>query len=107
MDRAELSEALIQELGAVFMAAVQEAAPELLSTDLGGIERRLQAMSRQLWRPMSISLRLAYSSERKALISSVDRGSGCVADLGSPSLGRVMPSEKGAMSGQRKRPRRQ
>jgi hypothetical protein len=49
MDRAELSEAIIQELGAVFMAALQEAAPELLSADLDGIERRLQAVSRQVW----------------------------------------------------------
>ena len=71
MDRAELSEVIRQEWGAVFVAAVQEAAPELLSTDLDGIEPRLQAMSRQVWRPMSISSQLAYSSERKALISSV------------------------------------
>jgi hypothetical protein len=43
MDRAELSEAIIQDLGAVFMAAVQEALPELLTADLDGIERRLHA----------------------------------------------------------------
>jgi hypothetical protein len=49
MDRAELSEAIIQELGAVFRAAVQEAIPELLSADLDGIERRLQAVSRQVF----------------------------------------------------------
>jgi hypothetical protein len=49
MDRAELSEAIIQDLGAVFMAAVQEAAAELLSADLDGIERRLQAVSRQVF----------------------------------------------------------
>ena len=34
MDRAELSDAIIQELGAVFMAAVQEAVPELLGSNL-------------------------------------------------------------------------
>jgi hypothetical protein len=49
MDRAELSEAIIQELGALFMAAVQEVATELLSADLDGIERRLQAVSRQVF----------------------------------------------------------
>jgi hypothetical protein len=49
MDRAELSEAIIQELGAMFMAAVQEAMPQLLSADLDGIERRLQAVSRQVF----------------------------------------------------------
>jgi hypothetical protein len=49
MDRAELSEASIQELGAVFMAAVQESMPELLTADLDGIERRLQAVSRQVF----------------------------------------------------------
>jgi hypothetical protein len=32
-------------LGALFLAAVQEALPELLSADLDGIERRLQAVS--------------------------------------------------------------
>jgi hypothetical protein len=46
MDRAELSEAIIQDLGAVFMAALQEAAPELLSADRDGIERRVQAVGR-------------------------------------------------------------
>jgi hypothetical protein len=49
MDRGKLSEAIIQELGSVFMSAVQEAAPELLTADLDGIERRLQAVSRQVF----------------------------------------------------------
>lgn len=49
MDRAELSEAIIQDLGAVFTAAVQEAMPELLTADLDGIERRLQAVARQVF----------------------------------------------------------
>jgi hypothetical protein len=48
MDRAELSEAIIQDVGAVFMAAVQEALPELLTADLDGIERRLHAVSRRV-----------------------------------------------------------
>jgi hypothetical protein len=49
MDRGKLSEAIIQELGTVFMSAVQEAAPELLTADLDGIERRLQAVARQVF----------------------------------------------------------
>jgi hypothetical protein len=35
-------------LGTVFMSAVQEAAPEFLTADLDGIERRLQAVARQV-----------------------------------------------------------
>ena len=49
MDRGKLSEAIIQELGIVFMSALQEAAPELLTADLDGIERRLQAVARQVF----------------------------------------------------------
>lgn len=49
MDRSTLSEAIIQELGAVFMAAMEEAGPELLTADLDGIERRLQAVARQVF----------------------------------------------------------
>ena len=49
LDRGKLSEAIIQELGSVFMSAVQEAAPELLTADLEGIERRLQAVARQVF----------------------------------------------------------
>jgi hypothetical protein len=36
-------------LGTVFMSAVQEAAPEFLTADLDGIERRLQAVARQVF----------------------------------------------------------
>jgi hypothetical protein len=49
MDRAELSATIIQQLGAVFMAAVQQVAAEVLSADLDGIERRLQVVSRQVF----------------------------------------------------------
>jgi hypothetical protein len=48
MDRAELSGASIQELGAVFMDALTAAAPPLLTADLDGIERCLQDLSRQV-----------------------------------------------------------
>jgi hypothetical protein len=48
MDRAELSGAIIQEAGAVFMEALAAAAPALVAADLDGIERRLQAVGRQV-----------------------------------------------------------
>jgi len=46
MDRAELSEHSIHEVGALFEAALREAAAELSVADLDGIERRLQAVGR-------------------------------------------------------------
>ena len=52
MDRAELSEESIQELGALFEAALREAVSELSVTDLAGIERRLQAVGRQILGPV-------------------------------------------------------
>jgi hypothetical protein len=48
MDRAELSEESIHELGALFEAALREAVSELSVSDLAGIERRLQAVGRQV-----------------------------------------------------------
>ena len=48
MDRAELSGASIAELGAVFTDALTAAAPTLLTVDLDGVERCLQAVSRQV-----------------------------------------------------------
>ena len=48
MDRAELSEESIHELGALFEAALREAVTELSVVDLAGIERRLQAVGRQI-----------------------------------------------------------
>ncbi len=48
MDRAELSEESIQELGALFEAALREAATALSVADLAGLERRLQVMGRQV-----------------------------------------------------------
>jgi hypothetical protein len=46
MDRGELSEAIIQELAALWADALRAAAPELLTADLDGIEARLQQVNR-------------------------------------------------------------
>lgn len=46
MGRRDLSATSIQELGEVFMVALQQAGPELLSADLGGIEHHLQRLMR-------------------------------------------------------------
>ena len=48
MDRGELSAAMIQEVGVLFAQALQEAAPTMATADLDGIERRLQAVGRQV-----------------------------------------------------------
>src|SRR5260370_33567550 len=42
MDRRQLSAVSVQELGEVFMAALQQAGPDLLGADLEGIEGHLQ-----------------------------------------------------------------
>jgi hypothetical protein len=47
MDRGELSEAIIQELGEVFKAELRLAGPALLTADLDGLEHRLQQVSRR------------------------------------------------------------
>jgi len=46
MDRADLSAAIIQEMGAVFMAALAEALPTVLTSDLAGMEQRLRQVGR-------------------------------------------------------------
>jgi len=46
MDRAELSVAIITEMGAVFMAELGRVLPQLLRGDLAGIEQRVQACMR-------------------------------------------------------------
>ncbi len=46
MDRDELSAAIIQEMGAVFTAALAEALPALLTDDLAGLEQRVRALGR-------------------------------------------------------------
>jgi len=48
MDRAELSGAIKAELGAVFMDALTAAGPALLTGDLDGLERPVQALGRQV-----------------------------------------------------------
>lgn len=49
MDRAELSEAIVEELGELFVRELVQAGPELVTSDLDGIERRLQEVSRRVW----------------------------------------------------------
>lgn len=46
MDRNELSAAMIQDRGAVFTAALEEALPVLLGCDLAGMEQRVRALGR-------------------------------------------------------------
>jgi len=46
MDRADLSAAMIQELGAVFTAALDEALPALLGSDLAEMEQRVRTLGR-------------------------------------------------------------
>jgi hypothetical protein len=48
MDRAELSEAIEEELSEVFVMGLRRAGPELMAADLDGIEQQLQAMSRRV-----------------------------------------------------------
>jgi hypothetical protein len=48
MDRGELSEAIIQELAAIWADELRAAAPELLTADLDGIEARLQQVNRKV-----------------------------------------------------------
>jgi Uncharacterised protein family (UPF0236) len=48
MDRADLSAAIIQEMGAVFMAALSEALPRVLTSDLATMEQQLRAVSRRV-----------------------------------------------------------
>lgn len=52
MDRAELSEESIHELGALFVAALREAAADVSVADLDGVERRVQAVGRQVLGPV-------------------------------------------------------
>jgi hypothetical protein len=49
MDRAELSAAIIADLGDVFVTLLGEALPALMSTDLAHMEQQVQAVSRVLW----------------------------------------------------------
>ena len=48
MDRPNLSATIIRELGEVFVTALSKAGPDLLASDLDGIEQRLQDVSRQV-----------------------------------------------------------
>ena len=46
MDRADLSEAIVRELGELFVSELRQAGPDLVAADLAGIEQRLQEVSR-------------------------------------------------------------
>src|SRR5919201_3642765 len=48
MDRSELSEIIVHELGALFEAEVRAAGPALLAADLDGMEQRVQQLSRRV-----------------------------------------------------------
>src|SRR5205085_60747 len=48
MDRGELSETIVHELGALFEAEVRAAGPALLAADLDGLEQRVQQLSRRV-----------------------------------------------------------
>jgi hypothetical protein len=48
VDRAELSEAIVRELGELFVSELRQAGPELVASDLDGIEQRLQEVSRRV-----------------------------------------------------------
>jgi len=52
MDRADLSAAIIQEMGAVVMAALAAALPALLTSDLAGMEQRLRQVGRAVFGPV-------------------------------------------------------
>jgi hypothetical protein len=48
VDRAELSEAIVRELGELFVSELRQAGPAVVASDLDGIERRLQELSRRV-----------------------------------------------------------
>ena len=48
MDRADLSDAIVEELGTLFVSELRRVGAELLAADLDGIERRLQEVSRRV-----------------------------------------------------------
>ncbi len=52
MDRNELSAAMIQELGAVFTAALDDALPALLGSDLAAMEQRVRTLGRAVLGPV-------------------------------------------------------
>jgi hypothetical protein len=48
VDRTELSEAIVRELGELFVSEPRQAGPEVVAADLDGIEHRLQELSRRV-----------------------------------------------------------
>lgn len=68
MDRAELSAAIIDELGQLFVDTLRREATRLVECDFNGIERRLQEMARSVFGPVVeqtvAAIAVAYTSER-------------------------------------------
>ena len=52
MDRANLSATIIREVGEICMAGLRQLGPELLESDLDGIEQRLQDLGRRVMGPV-------------------------------------------------------
>ncbi len=52
MDRADLSAAMIQELGAVLTAALDDALPASRGSDLAAMEQRVRTLGRAVWGPV-------------------------------------------------------
>src|SRR4051794_40193828 len=48
VDRTTLSEAIVRELGELFVGELRRVGPELVAADLDGIEQRLQAVGRRV-----------------------------------------------------------
>lgn len=68
MDRVELSAAIIDELGQLFVDALRRESAELIASDFDGIEQRLQEMSRTVWgrvvEEVVVEIAKAHASER-------------------------------------------
>ena len=68
MDRAELSVAIIEELGQLFVDTLKRNAGKLVESDLDGIEQRLQEMARTVFGPVVeqtvAAIAVTYTSER-------------------------------------------
>jgi len=75
MDRQQLSAVSVKELGEVFMAALQQAGPELLEADLEGIERHLQRVMRPVMERV-VEMVMATIAATRATVQPVCTGCG-------------------------------
>ena len=89
MDRADLSAAIIQEMGAVFMVALAEALPDVLTSDLAGMEQRLRQVGRAVFGPVV---------ERVAAVREAAEERGACPACGGP-LQRVDQARRRALQG--------